>query len=64
MLTTNQQQRNPTARERRIFTALACGASRPEAALQVGLTLRAAAEILERLRGGIKRKAREDPSLA
>ena len=50
MLTTNQQQRNPTARERRILTALASGASRPEAALQAGLTVRAVTAILERLR--------------
>lgn len=50
MLTTNQQRRNPTARERRILTALASGASRPEAALQAGLTVRAVTAILERLR--------------
>lgn len=50
MLTTNQQQRNPTAQERRILTALASGASRPEAALQAGLTVRAVAAILERPR--------------
>ena len=50
MLTTNQQQRNPTARERQVLAALASGASRQEAAALTGLTPRAVAAILERLR--------------
>ena len=53
MLTTNQQQRNPTARERQVLAALAAlaaGASRQEAAALTGLTPRAVAAILERLR--------------
>lgn len=50
MLTTNQQQRNPTPQERAILAALASGASRREAATHTGLTPRAIATILESLR--------------
>jgi hypothetical protein len=50
MLTTNQQQRNPTAQERAILSALASGSSRRETATHTGLTVRAIATILERLR--------------
>ncbi len=50
MLTTNQQQQNPTAQERAILAALASGASRQETAAQSGLTVRAVAASLEHLR--------------
>ena len=50
MLTTNQQLRNPSQIERRILTSLAAGDSRQDAALHAGLTPRAVAAILERLR--------------
>ena len=50
MLTTNQQQRNPSEQERRILAALASGASRQEAAMLTGMTPRAVAATLERLR--------------
>ncbi len=42
--------RNPTAQERSILAALASGASRQDAAMLTGLTPRAVAAILERLR--------------
>lgn len=50
MLTASQHQRNPTEQERRIMTSLAGGASRREAALAAGLSLRQLTAQVEGLR--------------
>ncbi len=50
MLTVTQDGRNPTDRERSILAALAAGDTRKEAALHLGLNIRAVTASIEAMR--------------